>query len=120
MARFMEFEGNLTADPELTTFDDGNSAVRFRLIDNPTRTNRDTGEVIKDPAVAISCNARGQLARNIARMAKGDRLLVSGTWKTRTYTTDQGEERSTDFLEVTAAGRSLRFAHVTKANGADA
>lgn len=114
MSRFMEFEGNLTADPELTTFDDGNAAVRFRLIDNPTHTDRRTGEIVKDPAVAISCNARGQLARNIARCAMGDRLLVSGTWKTRAYTTDEGEKRTTDFLAVENAGRSLRFAHVSK------
>ena len=63
---FTAFEGNLAADPELKTFDDGNASVRFRLINNPTSTDRRTGEIVKGTPVAMSCVARDPLARNIA------------------------------------------------------
>jgi single-strand DNA-binding protein len=110
MNRFQAFEGNLVADPELKTFEDGNASVRFRLIDNPSRTDRRTGEVIKETPVAMSCVARDPFARNIAATAKkGQRLLVWGTLKSREYTDKDGNKRTADYLSVEAAGSSLRF-----------
>lgn len=110
MDRFTAFEGNLAADPELKTFDDGNASVRFRLINNPSRTDRRTGEVVKETPVGMSCVARDPLARNIAAGAeKGDRLLVWGILKAREYTDNEGKRRTVDYLAVEAAGDSLRF-----------
>lgn len=110
MNRFQAFEGNLAADPELKIFDDGNASVRFRLIDNPTRTDRRTGEVVKETPVAMSCVARDPLARNIAAGAKkGERLLVWGILKTREYTDKDDNRRTVDYLSIEAAGDSYRF-----------
>lgn len=110
MDRFTAFEGNLTADPELKEFEDGNASVRFRLINNPTRTDRRTGEVIKETPVAQSCVARDPFARTIAANAKkGTRLLVWGFLKTREYTDRDGNRRTADYLSIEAAGPSWRF-----------
>lgn len=118
MTSFQAHEGNLSADPELKIFDDGNASVRFRLIDNPTHADRATGEIVKETPVAVNCVARGALARNISSAAsKGDRLLVWGTPKSRKYTDRDGNERTADYLAVEAAGTSLRF---TKKDAADA
>ncbi|MGO2605481.1 MAG: single-stranded DNA-binding protein [Brachybacterium tyrofermentans] len=110
MDRFTAFEGNLTADPELKEFEDGNASVRFRLINNPARTDRRTGEVIKETPVGQSCVARDPFARNIATNAKkGTRLLVWGTLKTREYTDKDGNRRTAEYLAVEAVGESWRF-----------
>lgn len=107
---FTAFEGNLTTDPELKTFEDGNASARFRLIYNPTSTDRRTGEIVKGTPVAMSCVARDPLARNIAAGAKkGDRLVVWGEPKTREYTDKDGNRRTVDYLAVDAAGDSYRF-----------
>lgn len=121
MARFLEFEGNLADDPKLRNFDDGNAAATFRLIDNPQHTDRESGEIIKGEPVAMSCNVRGDLARNIAKSArKGDRLLVSGTLKARSWDDEQtGQRRTTEFLQVDSAGLSLRFTSRPKGGASD-
>ena len=110
MDRFTAFEGNLAADPELKEFEDGNASVRFRLINNPTRTDRRTGEVIKETPVGQSCIARDPFARTIAANAKkGTRLLVWGALKAREYTDRDGNRRTAEHLDVKAVGESWRF-----------
>ncbi|WP_281872645.1 single-stranded DNA-binding protein [Brachybacterium paraconglomeratum] len=110
MDRFTAFEGNLAADPELKEFEDGNASVRFRLINNPTRTDRRTGEVIKETPIGQSCIARDPFARTIAANAKkGTRLLVWGALKAREYTDRDGNRRTAEYLDVKAVGESWRF-----------
>lgn len=117
MDRFTAFEGNVTAEPEVKTFDDGNTTVRFRLLNNPQYLDRNTGETVRATPVGMTCSTRGHMARKIAQHAhKGDRLLVWGSLKAREYTDKStGQTRTIEYLDVEAAGDSFRFRQDTTA-----
>ena len=55
-------------------------------------------------------------AENIAEsLGKGDRAIVTGQLKQRSYTTDDGNKRTVIELEVEEVGPSLRYAQAKPA-----
>jgi single-strand DNA-binding protein len=65
--------------------------------------------------VFLTCNAWRQLAENIIEsgLAKGDRVIVHGTLKQRSYEAKDGTKRTACELEVIEIGPSLLFAVAT-------
>jgi single-strand DNA-binding protein len=101
--------GNLTADPELTFTANGAAVANFRVA--VTARVRD-GNTWRDGDTSFyRITAWRDLATNLTdSLSKGDRVVVVGQLRQRSWETDQGEQRSV--VEVTAeeVGPSLRWA----------
>ena len=101
--------GNLTADPELKLTPNGAAVANFRVA--VTARVRD-GNAWRDGDTSFyRVTAWRDLATNVTdSLGKGDRVLVVGQLRMRSWVTDEGEGRSV--VEVTAdeVGPSLRWA----------
>jgi single-strand DNA-binding protein len=116
--------GNLTADPELTITTNGAAVANFRVA--VTARVRD-GNAWRDGDTSfyrVTCWR--DLAEHVTdSLGKGDRVLVVGQLRMRSWETPEGEQRS--LVEVTAdeVGPSLRWAtakpeRVTRNGGGEA
>jgi single-strand DNA-binding protein len=101
--------GNLTADPELKFTPNGAAVANFRVA--VTARVRD-GNTWRDGDTSFyRVTAWRDLATNLSdSLAKGDRVVVVGQLRMRSWETPEGEQRSV--VEVTAeeVGPSLRWA----------
>jgi single-strand DNA-binding protein len=101
--------GNLTADPELTFTSNGAAVANFRVAVTPRVRD---GNAWRDGETSFyRVTAWRDLAEHLTdSLAKGDRVLVVGQLRQRSWETDQGEQRSV--IEVTAeeVGPSLKWA----------
>jgi single-strand DNA-binding protein len=62
----------------------------------------------------LGCRAYGEYADHIvASLTKGARVIVQGRLTQRSYTDNQGQQRTSLDLEVEEVGPSLRFAAAT-------
>ena len=113
--------GNLTDDPEVTFTPNGTAVANFRLAVTPRVRE---GDQWKDGETSFfRITAWRDLATHLAdSLSKGDRVIVLGQLRTRSWEDkDSGERRSV--VEVTAeeVGPSLKWATAkperTKANG---
>lgn len=95
--------GNLGQDPELQYIPSGKAKVKFSIADT-----RKVGETTE--TTWHRCVAWGQMAENIATVfSKGDRVIVTGRYKTDEYKTKSGEKKSTMEILVDDCGLSIRF-----------
>ena len=116
--------GNLTDDPEVTFTPGGAAVCNFRLAVTPRVKQGDTWTDGETSFFRIT--AWRQLAEHVGdSLGKGDRVIVLGQLKTRSWETPEGERRSV--VEVTAeeVGPSLKWAtakpeRTGKANGTKA
>ena len=103
--------GNLVADPEPRVSQAGKSWVTFRIASTPRVRDRQSGDWSDGEALWLGCRAYGEYADNIAAsLTKGMRVLVQGRLTQRSYTDNQGQQRTSLDLEVEEIGPSLRFA----------
>lgn len=103
--------GNLVADPEPRVSQAGKSWVTFRIASTPRVRDRQTGDWSDGEPLWIGCRAYGEYADNIAAsLTKGARVIVHGRLTQRSYTDNQGQQRTSLDLEVEEIGPSLRFA----------
>jgi len=115
--------GNLTDTPEVTFTPNGAAVCNFRLAVTPRVKD---GEGWKDGETSFfRITAWRQLAEHVGdSLGKGDRVIVLGQLRARSWETPEGERRSV--VEVTAeeVGPSLKWATAkperTKANGTKA
>lgn len=56
------------------------------------------------------CTAWRSLAEHVAELAKGDRVLVHGSLRQRSWQTEDGERRSSVEVQAEEVGPSLRWA----------
>ncbi len=106
--------GNLVADPEPRVSQSGKAWVTFRIASTPRVKDRQSGEYVDGEALWLGCRAFGDLADHITRsLSKGVRVIVQGRLSQRSYTDNQGTERTSLDLEVDAIGPELRFATAT-------
>jgi single-strand DNA-binding protein len=113
--------GNLTDNPEVTFTPNGQAVCNFRLAVTPRVRD---GNGWKDGDTSFfRITAWRQLAEHVGdSLSKGDRVLVSGQLRMRSWETPEGDKRQV--VEVTAeeVGPSLRWAtakpeRAAKANG---
>ncbi len=108
--------GTLVADPELKFIDSGAAVANFTVAANDRRYDRERGEWVDASATFLRCSIWRQAAEHVAEsLSKGDRVLVTGALKQRSWETDQGEKRTLVELAVTEVGPSLKFATATVA-----
>ena len=104
--------GNLTADPTLRFTPSGTSVVNFTVANTDRIYDRSTGEWKDGAKLFMNCFAwKNAGAENIAEsLAKGAAVMVTGKLRQRSYTTDDGNNRTVIELEVEEIGPSLRHA----------
>ena len=101
--------GNLTDDPELRFTPNGNPVATFRLA--VTARVKD-GDSWRDGETSFfRVNVWRDLAEHVAEsLSKGDRAVVVGRLKLRSWETPEGEKRSVTEVEADEVGVSLKFA----------
>jgi single-strand DNA-binding protein len=100
---FVSLVGNLTDDPEVRFTPQGTTVASFRLAVTPRVKD---GDGWKDGETGFfRINAWRDLAEHAAdSLAKGDRALVLGRLKTRSWETAEGERRSVVEVEAEEIG----------------
>jgi len=112
--------GNLVADPEPRVSQAGKSWCTFRIASTPRVRDRQSGEYTDGEPLWLGCRAYGQYADNIvASLQKGARVVIQGRLTQRSYTDNQGQQRTSLDLEVEEIGPSLRFATAQVARTSD-
>jgi single-strand DNA-binding protein len=101
--------GNLTDAPELRLTQGGAPVATMRVAVTPRVKDGDTW---KDGDTSFfRVTAWRQLAENATdSLSKGDRVIVVGRLKTRSWETDQGERRTVVEVDAEEIGPSLRWA----------
>lgn len=115
----IEMVGTLTADPELRFTPNGAAVANFTIACNDRRFNKQTGEWQDGDATFLRCNLWRQPAENVAEsLTRGQRVMVTGRLKQRSYETREGEKRTVFEVEVDEIGPSLKWA-TAKVNKVD-
>jgi single-strand DNA-binding protein len=118
-------KGNLTADPEHGTSDDGTEYARFSVAVNDRRLNEQTGQWEDGDTVFHRVVAFNEQARHVTdSLRKGNQVLVNGDLRFRNYTDKDGNAREGRDIIADTVAASLQFANVTierspKASGPD-
>jgi single-strand DNA-binding protein len=69
------------------------------------------GDAWKDGETSFfRCTAWRSLAEHVAELAKGDRVLVHGSLRQRSWQTEDGQQRSSVEVQAEEVGPSLRWA----------
>jgi single-strand DNA-binding protein len=104
--------GNLTRDPELRVSQAGKDWATFSVAVNWRRTPPGGGEPIEKVRF-YNCKVFGQQAANMASLAKGNRIVVSGRLEDEEWKASDGSDRKTEVLVVMEVAASLRFSSVS-------
>src|SRR5438270_8147786 len=103
--------GNLTDDPELRFTAQGAAVANFRIAVSKRIRDAQTNEWKDGDTSFFRINVWRQLAENVAEsLARGMRVIVTGTLKMRQWETQEGEKRSVVEVEATEVGPSLKWA----------
>lgn len=109
--------GNLVADPELRYTPSGSAVANFRVASTPRRFDSQSNQWVDGEALFLQCNIWRQAAENVANsLTKGDRVIVNGRLRQRSFETREGEKRTVFEVEADEVGPSLKYAtaQVTK------
>ena len=100
--------GNLVEGPELRFTNTGTPVTNLRVA--VTQRIQQDGEWRDGDTSFFNVNVwRGQ-AEHLADFTKGDRVMVTGRLRQRTWETPEGEKRSVAEIEADEVGASLKFA----------
>ena len=103
--------GNLTEAPELRFLPSGAARAGFTVASTPRRFDRQAGGWVDGEALFLRAVAWGPLAEHATEsLGKGDRVVVTGRLRQRSFDTAEGERRQVIELEVDEVGVSLRYA----------
>jgi single-strand DNA-binding protein len=101
--------GNLVDDPELRFTNTGIAVANLRVA--VTQRVQQDGEWRDGDTSYLKVNVwRGQAEHLADSLAKGDRVMVTGRLRQRTWETPEGEKRSVAEIEADEVGASLKFA----------
>ncbi len=103
--------GNLTADPETRTTQNGGTVCNFTIASTPRQYNSQSGQWEDGPALFLRCSAWRDLATHCAQsLAKGMRVIAQGRLQQRSYQAQDGSNRTVVELQVDEIGPSLKYA----------
>lgn len=110
MSTNVPFIGNATADPEVRFLPSGVAVANFTIAVSQRQFDKAQQQWIDGESMFLRVSAFRDLAEHIAEtVTKGQRLIVVGKLKSRTYEKD-GEKRTVFEVEADEVGPSLRFA----------
>ncbi|MCD2099615.1 single-stranded DNA-binding protein [Rhodococcus qingshengii] len=104
--------GNLVAEPEMRFTPNGAAVANFTVAQTPRRFDKNTNQFVDGEPLFMRCNVWREQAQNLAEsnLTKGQRVVVTGVLKQRSWETPQGEKRTTIELEVEDIGASFKYA----------
>lgn len=103
--------GNLVADPELRYTPSGSAVANFRVASTPRRFDSQSNQWVDGEALFLACNIWRNAAENVANsLNKGDRVIVTGRLRQRSFDTREGERRTVFEVQVDEVGPSLKYA----------
>src|SRR6266545_947997 len=101
--------GNLTADPELRFTTSGAPVTSLRVAVTPRVKDGETWKDGETSYYQVTCWR--DLATNVAEsLAKGNRVLVVGQLRQRSWETSEGDKRSAVEVQAEEVAPSLRWA----------
>jgi single-strand DNA-binding protein len=101
--------GNLVEDPELHFTNTGIAVANLRVA--VTQRIQHDGEWRDGDTSFLRVNVwRGQAEHLADSLSKGDRVMVTGRLRQRTWETPEGDKRSVAEIEADEVGASLKFA----------
>ncbi|MEX2532623.1 MAG: single-stranded DNA-binding protein [Nitriliruptoraceae bacterium] len=111
-SNFITFIGNLTDDPELRFTQGGVPVTTFRIASN--RRYNDRSGAQQEETTFMNVNCWRDLAENAAEsLSKGDRVLVIGRVRVRSYENREGQTVWTTEIEADEIAPSLRWARAS-------
>jgi single-strand DNA-binding protein len=103
--------GNLTADPDLKYTPTGVAVAKFTVASTPRFYDKQASEWRDGDSLFLSCQAWQQQAENAAEsLTKGQRVVVTGRLKQRSYEASDGTRRTVYEVEADDVAPSLRNA----------
>lgn len=117
-SNFITFIGNLTDDPDLRFTQGGAPVASFRVASNRRFTDRGGNQ--QEETTFLNVNCWRDLAENAAEsLKKGDRVIVIGRVRVRSYENREGQTVWTTEIEADEIAPSLRWARaeVTRTSG---
>jgi single-strand DNA-binding protein len=103
--------GNLTADPDLRYTAQGAAVANFSVASTPRTFDKASGEYKDGQPLYMRCNLWRQPAEHaVESLSRGDRVIVTGRLRQRSFETREGDKRTVVELEVDEIGPSLRYA----------
>jgi single-strand DNA-binding protein len=117
-SNFITFIGNLTEDPELRFTGGGTAVATLRVASNRRFTDRSGQQ--QEETTFLNVNCWRDLAENSAEsLSKGDRVIVIGRVRVRSYENQQGQTVWVTEIEADEIAPSLRWARaqVTRSSG---
>lgn len=88
------FTGRLGADPEIRRTQEGKPIANLRLAVSDTWRDRNSGErKEKTEWISVTIFSEGLCKISEQYLRKGSKVLVQGSWKTRKWTDQQGNDR---------------------------
>jgi len=101
--------GNLVDDPELRFTSSGIAVANLRMA--VTQRVQQDGEWRDGDTSFLRVNVwRGQAEHLADSLAKGDRVMVTGRLRQRSWETPEGDKRSVTEVEADEVGASLKWA----------
>jgi single-strand DNA-binding protein len=101
--------GNLVDDPELRFTNTGIAVANMRVA--VTQRIQQDGEWRDGDTSFLKVNVwRGQAEHLADSLSKGDRVMVTGRLRQRSWETPEGDKRSVTELEADEVGASLKWA----------
>lgn len=114
MTNSLHIAGHLGGDPELRFTPSGLPVATLTIADTPRVRNSATGQWEDGETLWMRCVAWRDLAEGVAEtLRKGDRVTAHGTLKQRSYTSRDGEKRTSVELTLDAIGPDLTRATAT-------
>ncbi|MFA9431515.1 single-stranded DNA-binding protein [Egicoccus sp. AB-alg2] len=108
-SNFITFIGNLTDDPELRFTGGGAAVSTLRVASNRRYTDRSGQQ--QEETTYLNVNCWRDLAENAAEsLHKGDRVIVIGRVRVRSYENQQGQTVWVTEIEADEIAPSLRWA----------
>ncbi|MCC5949877.1 MAG: single-stranded DNA-binding protein [Nitriliruptoraceae bacterium] len=117
-SNFITFIGNLTEDPELRFTGGGAPVASFRIASNRRYNDRSGNQ--QEETTFLNVNCWRDLAENAAEsLSKGDRVVVIGRVRVRSYENREGQTVWVTEIEADEIAPSLRWARaqVTRSSG---
>ena len=103
--------GNLTADPELRFTPSGAAVANFTVASTPRQFDRQANEFKDGETLFMRCSVWREAAENVSEsLTKGARVVVTGRLVSRSWQTNEGENRTVMEMQVDEVGPSLRYA----------
>lgn len=101
------FTGRLGADPEVKSFQNGGRICNLRMAVSETWKSKEGERKERTEWIAVTINSDGLIGIAERFLRKGSRIAVSGQWRTRKWTDQQGNDRYSTECVIPAFGGSL-------------